>query len=75
MRNGWDCGMPSARELWRLQESCEKHYNGTADPIEREPVKVGKEWRITVGRDYVYFKKMKDAKEALDNGDNVIYLK
>ena len=70
MKKGWDQDMPSEQELWHLQVSCEQHPDiRVGDCGEYKPIKVGKEYRITVDGDYVYYKRLKDAKAAITGFD------
>jgi hypothetical protein len=62
--------MPSAQELWDTQMSWHHLHEiekGLADVDQGEyvPQKVGKEYRITIDGEYIYFKRLKDAKEEL----------
>ena len=66
----WDQDMPSEQEIEILQFSTDNHgdYRIEApDPGTWEPQKVGKEWRVTIDGQYIYYKRKKDAQAALDN--------
>ena len=69
-KSPWDRDMPSAQELWDTQFSWHHIYETEkrmhdGDPGKWSPQKVGKEFRVTIDGEYIYYKRKKDAKAAL----------